>query len=332
VRHAFVRVALAGVVVIALIEWVLILLRPEHGLLAILQIVAPHLALLGILLAAICLLEPRRTHAVAAVALAVVVCLRFGGDWLSLPAAAASPGSRELAVITWNLEVGSRPGANTVEFLRRRNADLVALQELRPDTAAAIDADPALVAEYPYRVLVPRSDVLGMGLLSRWPILDATFVLEPAIQQATLDLGDGRRVVVVNAHPYHADIQRLGSTNLPAGLDSTIRNADLDKIRARIDGLVGQGPAVIMLGDLNTASSEPAFDRFVDGLREVHREVGLGTGWTWRPSRMEFLGIGLVRIDHVVVSPDVAPLGIGVACPPVGDHCLVNARIAVPGR
>jgi hypothetical protein len=84
-----------------------------------------------------------------------------------------------------------------------------------------------------------------------------------------------------------------------------------------------------MLGDLNTAASEPAFDRFVEGLRDVHREVGFGPGWTWRPIRLEFLGFGLVRIDHVVVSADIVPTSIDVTCPPVGDHCLVRAGLAL---
>jgi vancomycin resistance protein VanJ len=329
VRLILSRPALAGVMVIAALEWGLILFRPEHGLLAILQVLAPHLALLGLLLIPISLLELRATSVVTAVLLGVVVSLRFGGDWVSLPVASAS-GATNLRVISWNLEVASRPGVDSVSLIRGQEADLIALQELQPDTAAAIEADPALVARYPYRVLVPRHDVLGQGLLSRLPILDSIFALDPAVQEALVDLGGGRTLAVVNAHPYHADIEFLGMTNLPVGLDARIRNDDLDRIRGRVDARIAQGLPVVLLGDLNTAASEPALDRFVEGLREVHREVGFGTGWTWRPSRLEFLGIGLVRIDHVVVSPDIAPLSISGTCPPVGDHCMVDALIGVP--
>jgi endonuclease/exonuclease/phosphatase (EEP) superfamily protein YafD len=329
VRRFVARPALAGVMVIAALEWGLILFRPEHGLLAILQVLAPHLALLALVLIPISLLEVRRISVVTAVLLGLVVSLRFGGDWVSLPVASAS-GARNLEVVTWNLEVDSRPGVNSVALIRGQEADLIALQELQPDTAAAIEADPMLVARYPYRVLVPRHDVLGQGLLSRLPVLDSSFAIGPAVQEALLDLGGGRTLAVVNAHPYHADIEFLGTTNLPVGLDARIRNDDLDRIRGRVDARIGQGLPVVLLGDLNTAASEPAFDRFVDGLRELHREVGLGTGWTWRPSRLEFLGIGLVRIDHVVVSPDITPLSISGTCPPVGDHCIVDALIGVP--
>jgi endonuclease/exonuclease/phosphatase family metal-dependent hydrolase len=330
VRRVIARLALAGVVVIAAFEWLLLLLRPEDGPLGVLQIFAPHLALLGLLFAAICLLERRARSVAGAVALALVVGLRFGGDWVSLPAAAPT-GSTELLVASWNLEVASRSGVDSAVFLHGNQADIVALQELRPDTAAAIEADPALVERYPYRALVPRDDFWGMGVLSRLPILDSAYDGKPAIQVLHIDLGGGRRLAVVNAHPAHADIESLGSTSLPLGLDTAARNAALDVVRAQIDGLIGEGLPVVMLGDLNTTASEPAFDRFVTGLREAHQEIGIGPGWTWRPSRLEFTGMGFLRIDHVVVSPQIAPVGIDIACPPVGDHCLVRARVAVPG-
>ncbi len=70
-----------------------------------------------------------------------------------------------------------------------------------------------------------------------------------------------------------------------------------------------------------------------DGLRDVHAQVGFGTGWTWRPIRLEFLGLGVLRIDHVIVSPDITPIAIDERCPAVGDHCLVQAELrltAVP--
>jgi vancomycin resistance protein VanJ len=276
----------------------------------------------------ICLLSSGRRALIATFALVIVVSARFGADWISV-GSPSPPGGQLLAVVTWNLEVGSRPGDDTVAFLRDRDADIVALQELQPDAAAAIGADPTLVARYPYRTLVPRSDVLGLGILSRFPMVDPHFAIAPAVQDVGVTMPDGRHLVVINAHPLHSDIQFVGGTNLPIGFDTANRNADLVSIRRRVDDLVSQGTSVIVLGDLNTAASEPAFDRFQAGLRDVHREVGLGPGWTWRPSRLEFLGAGLVRIDHVVVSPDIVPLGIGIVCPPAGDHCVVSARVGL---
>jgi vancomycin resistance protein VanJ len=332
-RRRFVA-ALAGaaIVVVAIVEWVLFLLRPEGGPFAVLQIFAPHLALASLIAVPFALFVPTRRSALAIGALVLAVGLRFGGEWISVPPPPPPADAIPLSVVTWNLEIESRPGADTAAMLRDRPADIVAVQELQPDAAAAIEADPVLTARYPYRALVARDDVGGMGILSRMPILESTLQLDPIIQQGTIDLGGGRHLAVVNAHPFHAEIESFGRTRLPVGIDPVRRNDDLAAVRGRIDTLIGQGLPVVMLGDLNTAASEPAFDRFTAGLRDVHREVGFGPGWTWRPIRFEILGIGLIAIDHIVVSPDVVPLSIAGECPSVGDHCLIEATVAVPSR
>lgn len=328
-RHVVARLAVTAVGVIGVVQAALIVLRPEDGPLGVLQIVAPHLAVLGLVLLPLCLLERRRASLAVAVLLIVAVGVRFGDDWVSLPAAAPSPGASRLAVETWNLEAGARSGSTTVAFLRAHPADVIGLQELEPETAAAIEADADLVARYPYRELQPLEGVVGLGILSRYPLSAPRFDLQPALQEVTLDLGDGRRVAVLNTHPLHADIAKAGRRGPPIGFDATQRDADLDTIRQRIDRRIAAGQPAILLGDLNTAASEPVFDRFVAGLREVHRAVGEGPGWTWRPIRLEFLGFGLIRIDHVVTSPDIESLGIATSCPAIGDHCLVEAGLAV---
>lgn len=329
-RHVVARLALAAVGIIGLVQASLLVVRPEDGPLGVLQIVAPHLAILGIVLLPLCLVEPRRASLAIAALLIASVGVRFGDDWVSLPPVTPPDGASRLEVVTWNLEAGSRSGSSTVAFLRANPADVIGLQELEPGTAAAIQADPGLVARYPYRALEPLEGVVGLGILSRYPLSAPRFDLQPALQELTLELGDGRQVAVVNTHPLHADIAKAGRRGPPIGFDASQRDADLDTIRQRIDGRIAAGQPVILLGDLNTAASEPVFDRFVAGLREVHRAVGEGPGWTWRPIRLEFLGFGLIRIDHVVTSPDIESLGIATSCPPIGDHCLVEAGLAVP--
>jgi endonuclease/exonuclease/phosphatase (EEP) superfamily protein YafD len=332
VRRVVARLALSAIAIVAAVELVLIILAPEDGPLGVIQIVAPHLALVGLALIPFSFVDSRRSTLVIAAGFIVVVGIRFGDDWISLPPPTPPASAVQLALVTWNLEGDARPGSATVAFLLAHPADVIGLQELIPETAAAIEADPGMAARYPYHSFLSRDGVLGLGILSRFPISDPESQLEPAIQEVTLDLGAGRLVRILNTHPLHPDIAKAGRRGPPIGFDAAQRNADLDTIRQRIDAHIAAGLPVILLGDLNTAASEPAFDRFVLGLREVHREVGEGPGWTWRPIRLEFLGFGLIRIDHVVTSPDVLSLGIATTCPPIGDHCLVQAGVAVPPR
>lgn len=326
------RVLRAGVLAIAAIELLLIVLRPEDGPFALIQVLAPHLALVGLVAIVPLLLIERGRAAIPAIALIAIVGARFGGDWVSLPGStpAGVATARTIEVVTWNLEIGSRPAARTVELLRSQHADVIALQELETPVAGAIEADPVLRAAYPFRRLVPRDDVLGLGILSRFPIRDASFALGPAVQSAAVDV-DGAELAVVNVHPTRGDFATLGSTGVPIGIDVRARNRDLESIRDVVDAAAMRRD-VVAVGDLNTASSEPAFERFVSGLRDVHAEVGEGLGWTWRPQRLEPLGIGLIRIDHVVVTSGLRPVAIRESCPTLGDHCAISAWIAISPR
>jgi vancomycin resistance protein VanJ len=327
------RSAVAGsaavlVLAIAVVQWLLFLFRPETGLPGVLQVLAPHLAIVGLLCCLFLLAAPRRWHLAGVIALIAVVALRFGGEWLSLPATPLAADEQPITVETWNLEVFSRPAADTIAMLLDRPADVVALEELQPGTAAAIDADPGLRAAFPYRELKPLRNVLGLGILSRYPIADASVRYDPALLRATLDV-DGRPIVVFAAHPLHGNVERYGDTRLPIGIDVSQRNDELVTIRAAVDQVTAGGGQAILLGDLNTASSEPAFDRLVGGLHDAHGEVGQGSGWTWRPISLESLGFGLIRIDHVISTPAIRPLAVDEHCPDVGDHCLVRAELAI---
>jgi vancomycin resistance protein VanJ len=233
--------------------------------------------------------------------------------------------------VTWNIEVDSRPTATTVRILEGLQADVIALEELQPNVARAIEADPVLVARYPHRALQPRENVLGLGILSRYPLDDVSAHWSPALESALVSVRDARVRVLV-AHPLHAEIATVSRFRLPIGMDLAQRDADLVTIRSAVDESISGGDPVILLGDLNTAATEPAFDRLTSGLVDVHAAVGEGPGWTWRPIRLEFLGIGLIRIDHVITSPDVQPLAISEQCPAIGDHCLVHAEVAIPLR
>jgi endonuclease/exonuclease/phosphatase (EEP) superfamily protein YafD len=321
----------SALAVVTLIELGLAIVRPEDGLPAVLQVLAPHIALIGLVLALLALALRNPTGATVALVLIAVVGIRFGGEWISLPTGSptAHLATDGIQVETWNLEVDSRSPDQTVAFLLAHPADLVALQELQRSVAERIAADPGLHDRYPYQSLHPGDGFDGLGLLSRYPISGDSVSYRPAILEANVMVG-AQSVAIVNAHPIHGDIARFGTTRVPSGVDVANRNDDLDAIRGRVDHARAAGQATILLGDLNTASSEPAHDRLVAGLRDVHAEVGEGTGWTWRPSSLEFLGVGLIRIDYVIVSPDVTPVSIADICPAIGDHCLVSAAVDLP--
>ena len=166
----------------------------------------------------------------------------------------------------------------------------------------------------------------GVGLLSRLPLVVGEVGSDPVVLRAGLLLPDGRRVEVLDAHPFPPDITRVA--RLPAGLDTRRRDEDLAAIRATVDGLEDPSAALV-LGDLNTSPTEPGYATLAAGLHDAHAEVGVGTGFTWRPSSLEVLGLGLLRIDYALSGNLLRPIAISEDCRLPGDHCRLYATLEV---
>ena len=264
------------------------------------------------------------------VALLVVLLLfaaRFGGEWVSLPPAPAH--GPALHVATWNLDYFQRTGPDAVQMLHEQTVDLVALEELSPEVADAIAADPVLAATYPYQALNPGAGATGMGLLSRFPLEGPAYDLGPARLEARIGV-NGDQIDIVAAHPFPARFGIRGGT--PLSYEPAQRNADLQFLHDHVEQLeAADGGHVLLLGDFNTATTEAAFARLTAGLHDAHAEVGLGPGWTWRPEPLDFIGIGLVRIDFILSTGGLRPTATELHCPVDGDHCLLEASIAMEG-
>jgi endonuclease/exonuclease/phosphatase (EEP) superfamily protein YafD len=304
-------------------------LRATDGPAALVAILLPHLLLVALLAATIGWCLHRSLGAGATlVVLVLVTGAQLGSEWLSLPRGTDAPNA--LTLLSWNLEAGARSADTLPDVLLAYDADIVALQELTRPAAAAIEADARLRARYPYRVADPNDGAIGMGILSAFPIRATTSMHQPPFQAVTLDLGGSRPLHVVNAHPLPGRIRTVSQLRLPVAFDGSGRDASLRAIRAGADEFLATGDPVIMAGDFNVAPTEAAYEPLARGLLDVHVEVGLGPGWTWRPSRMEGLGIGLLRIDYVFSSPAVVPVSTRVDCSQPGDHCAMVVRLGVP--
>jgi endonuclease/exonuclease/phosphatase family metal-dependent hydrolase len=150
-------------------------------------------------------------------------------------------------------------------------------------------------------------------VLSRWPLA----AVRPAdfagdgLPSLVVQLGiDGRNLMVLGLHTRWPLLPRL----------ATARDVALYEAA---NMMRGQGLATVALGDLNATPYSPVYERFLGnaGLRDAMD----GRGWqpTWRAG---FWPLAL-RIDHVLVSPDLCVEHAEVG-PAVGsDHRPVIARL-----
>jgi endonuclease/exonuclease/phosphatase family metal-dependent hydrolase len=307
-------------------------LSPQRdGPLALSQVFAPYLFVPLFLFAPLLLVRSIGQLArLALVVCALVFVVRFAPGWVAMPQTASA--SAGFGVTSWNLELGLADPRRVVEGLRTAERGVIGLEELTPQHARAIARDRTLSERFPYRAFHPEEGSLGLGIMSSFPFLEEPEIdIDPPMLTARVDTGDGQRARVVVAHPFRAILGQGRSLRALAQYDPSTRDRQIDAIRASLDQPLAAGEPVILLGDFNVTDREPAYRDLSRGLIDAQMAVGIGPGPTWRPSELEWLPFGLLRIDMVLTGGGAMPLRIDADCTPRGsDHCLVRARVEVP--
>ncbi|MCW3818100.1 endonuclease/exonuclease/phosphatase family protein [Micromonospora sp. DR5-3] len=267
-----------------------------RGLGSLVDSVTPLLGL-GVPPLALAALLRRSRRALLAVLLpAVVWAALFGSAWLP---SAASAGPTSVRVASQNLRSGNPDPAATVGALAGAEADLIGLQEVDDDDRV----DAALRERYPHRAAVST-----VALWSRWPIRDSVGV----------DTGLGwdralRAVVAAPQGDLAVYVVHLGSAR--AGHTAT-RDETLAALAATVR--TDPAPRLVVLGDLNTATTDRVFAPLTRLLHDAQADAGQGFGFTW-PAELP-----VTRPDHVLYR-GLTPTAAGVLQTPDSDHRAVTA-------
>lgn len=188
-----------------------------------------------------------------------------------------------LRILSVNLLNGRASPASLRAVLDRTRPDVVAAQELAPNTATV------LAERYGFGDVDPRRDYHGRALVASAPMDVAELPLPyRSGLRGRLDLGGGD-LSVVAVHLANPVLPRLRLLERRA------------QVRALMDELDGAGP-LVLVGDLNSTPLWPAYrrltTRLADGVAAWARATGRRAPATWgfRPS-----GTATLRIDHVLV-------------------------------
>ncbi len=287
-----------GIAMAALILTLGILLAPDipslDGAGAALTSFLPWTAVLIVLLAAVAVVR-RSWWAVSAVIVAAMVwSVTFVPQMLPGRTAA----SADVLVATQNIGAGSTDPASAVHGLLGTGAGLVAAQEL---TSAADAAIGQLDAAHDDHVRVST-----VGLWSQWAMDDP----EPL----ELGLSWARAFRTVVHHP-DGDIA-VYTVHLPSVRpgDTAARDQAVGELAAMVS--TDQASRVLVLGDLNTAATDPALDPLTGLLSDSREVVGGGFGFTWPAA------FPLTRPDHVLAR-GMTPVSDQVLAAGGSDHRLV---------
>lgn len=265
--------------------------------------------------------------------LALALGLFFYGNVLLPRLPRLNAAGSTLTVMTFNV-LGHNPHVDgLIAALRASEADLIALQELNPEQAAAIARD--LRADYPYQILDAQPGVIGMGVISRYPLrsldveLPGVWIGRP---QALEVMFGATPVTLLNIHaiPPRFPLARL---------EWTIRERERQAETIVAFAAAHPGP-LLVLGDLNATERSVAYATVTRHLADAWQAADVGLGHTFPgvygegSSRPAVAGIPvpqwLVRIDYIFHSAEWETLSARIGPWDGGsDHRPVLAVLAL---
>ncbi|KAA0961338.1 endonuclease/exonuclease/phosphatase family protein [Microbacterium sp. ANT_H45B] len=236
---------------------------------------------LALLALAVCALVRARRVLLVLIAPALVWMLAIApsAPGLAAPglAAVGADPTASFEIVSQNVRAHSGGAAASAAEIAASGADVIALTELDEGSLAA--ARDTLAADYPHTYAIGT-----VAVWSRFPILEA--------EALSLGLDWKRALRVVVAAP-HADVAVyvMHAASVRPGVQEerdTMLTGIADAVAA------DQGDAIVVVGDFNAASADPALGAIRSQLDWVRPTDG-SLGFTW-PST-----VPLTRIDHVFV-------------------------------
>jgi endonuclease/exonuclease/phosphatase (EEP) superfamily protein YafD len=243
----------------------------------------------------------RETWVGALVTLALFVY--FYGDLFIPKPTPVSASSETLTVMTYNmLGFTDNPDA-VIANLRASNADIIAIQELNPQTADAIRRD---LREYPYQILDPYDGVHGLGVVSRLPLrltndtLPRVWIGTPQIFSVDWN---GKPFTLIHVHTVPSN-----------GLEHQSIDERENELRAVVDFVNAHHTTPILAtGDFNMTDQNTCYSILTSVLRDSWREAGWGTGHTFPSTNYNgrelphiasyYPFMWALRIDYIFHSP-----------------------------
>jgi endonuclease/exonuclease/phosphatase (EEP) superfamily protein YafD len=232
---------------------------------------------------------------------------------------AATPGaSVTVRVITANIYLG-QADTDTLVAAALQDADLLAVQELTPQSADRISA--GLSGAFPHRVTDARDQAGGVGLWSRYPLVDPQRIAgyEMAMVASRLRIaGVADDPTVIVAHI---------SGPWPQAIDDWQR--DMRRMAQTMQDADRNSPAatVIVMGDFNSTLDMWQFRNLLrEGYRDAAQQAGSGSIPTYPGDRAV---PPIIAIDHVITKRGTAA-DVSAIVLPGSDHRGLRATINVP--
>ncbi|MCA9800890.1 MAG: endonuclease/exonuclease/phosphatase family protein [Cyanobacteria bacterium HKST-UBA02] len=213
----------------------------------------------------------------------------------------------DLKVLQYNINSHNRSFPGLAAFIKETDADIVCLEEVRPETDEYLRAN--IPGSYTTRISVPRKDNFGIAVYSKLPFdkLEAVSLCKAEIPSITGSF----EIAGKSGH--------LICTHTLPPINTTVfdfRNEQLSRLAELVNTY--DGP-VVLAGDLNASPYSFYFQQLLSstGLQDTERGRGL------RPTWPAGLPVFDIPIDHILVKGGLVTLSRDVFDGSGSDHRAV---------
>jgi endonuclease/exonuclease/phosphatase (EEP) superfamily protein YafD len=260
----------------------------------------------------------RMLSVVLGVSVAIVLGTHVPRLWR--PDATAPPSAMTLEVMSYNTWSRNHDARRIAHVIRTQAPDLLLLQEILPEVFDDVmDLLPDLYGGSP--VHCAYDPTIRQAVVSRHPVEPRASMPEKGQAQEVVVRSPGGPITVLNVHPLRHGGWRQRYGQMASLLEEHV---------------LGEKGPVILAGDFNASDHSQLYGLIAGHLRNAHREVGVGFGFTYPASGYRVLGVPgrpVARIDHVFFSDHFVALRAGTLEESGGsDHRPVFAELALePG-
>lgn len=218
----------------------------------------------------------------------------------------------KIKILSMNLLSSNNNFQAVIELIENEKADIVLLQEINSKWDQSLIP---LEAKYPFNLKRVREDNFGMVVLSKLKFKEIEILTLSEAGVPTFLLKTSLNDNVINFITTHP-LPPVGSAYF------RMRNEQFENINELVKSLEGE---VILIGDLNTTSFSPNFNKITKETSLRDARLGFGLQSTWN-ARMKFISIA---IDHVLVTEGIHVNEHRIG-PDVGsDHFPVISEVAL---
>ncbi|MGD9681868.1 MAG: endonuclease/exonuclease/phosphatase family protein [Candidatus Obscuribacterales bacterium] len=217
------------------------------------------------------------------------------------------PGPADLKLLQYNINSHNRSLPGLVAFIKEVDADIVCLEEVRPETDEYLRAN--IPESYTTRLSEPRKDNFGIAVYSKLPFdkLEAVSLCKAGIPSIT------------GSFEIAGQKSHLICTHTLPPINTAVfnfRNEQLTRLAELVNTY--EGP-VVLAGDLNATPYSFYFQHLLSdtGLQDTQRGRGLRPTW---PAELPVFDI---PIDHILVKGGLVTVSRDVLNGSGSDHRAV---------